>query len=168
MATSTRSPRARGTATRSPTAAATAPAAVATATAPAPQRAPLHTTIRLADQFLTDGTLSCRSIFRFNDVKGGAYAFRLALFMALANASAKEINGFTRDARNAMFGLCKGERKRYYGDAVRAIDNPETGAKAGEPLPKLSFPSTADARAYGDAIRAAMLNLRKAVFGDMG
>jgi hypothetical protein len=135
---------------------ATAPAAT-TAVA---ERTPLSQTIDLAKQFPAEGGFTSGSIFRFNKLFGGALAFRQALFTAIAQASPAAVNGLSRKQTNAMFAVIRQERARYYGDARRQADSAATGAKKGDPLPKLTFDSTVIAASYGAAIRAAMLNLR--------
>lgn len=139
-----------------------APAAPATAVATAPS---LVDTLVLKELFRDDGTITRRDLFRFNKVTGGVYAYRRAVFIKLSLAAPEEIMVFPRPARNAMFSLCQGETKRYYGTAIRRQDNPETGAKAGDPLPQLQFDTRTRAVEYRNAIQAAMKNLQLAVFG---
>ena len=138
-----------------------AEAPVATAVA---ERPSLQQTIVLGEVFGIDGQVNNRDTFKYNKVLGGSYLIRLAIFKRLATAAKDEIMALTLNQRKAAFALVKGERQRYYGEAVRKIDSPH--GKKGEPLPKLSFESPIAAVAYGTAVRDAGANLRRCVFGD--
>lgn len=128
-----------------------------------PVRPSLLSTIDLNKEFGIDGSVTRRDTFKYNKVLGGSYVIRHAIFLKLAMASKDEIMGLTINQRKAAFSLVKGERQRYYGEATRKIDG--NGAKAGDPLPKLSFETPIAAVSYGNAVRTAGENLRLAVFG---
>lgn len=125
-------------------------------------RPSLLSTIDLNKEFGIDGIVSRRDVFKYNQVKGGAYVIRHAIFTKLATATRDEIMGLTINQRKAAFSLIKGERQRYYGEAVRKITS--AMGKAGEPLPKLTFESPIAAVSYGNAVRQAGANLRAIVF----
>lgn len=163
MATSASKTTRKRTTKKATTTEAVAPTAPTVATAVA-ERPSLVATIDLNAVFGIDGQCTKRDTFKYNKVYGGAYALRKAIFDRIRAATKEDIGVLTLNQRKAMFALIKGERQRYYGEAVRKIDS-ATGKK-GEPLPQLSFESKIAAVAYGNAIREAGEHLRRLVFGD--
>ena len=149
------------------------PATTATAAAPATQSTNLVDQLNIDELFPADGTFPKSSVFRFNTIYGPALALRRAILVKIAKTPHDKLRSMERPARNRMFALVRSELKRYYGDAVRAQDNPEINAKKGDPLPKLVFKESRDgpvsstiAAGYGRAIRWAGDNLRAAIFGN--
>jgi hypothetical protein len=129
--------------------------------------------LNIDELFPADGSFPKRGVFRFNVVYGGALALRRAILVKIAKTPHEHIKQMSREARNTMFGLIRSERGRYYGSATRVMDNPEIGAKKGDPLPKLTFKESRDgpvsttiAAGYGRAIRWAGDTMRLAVFGN--
>lgn len=145
-------------------------AAAATPATPATQ-GNLVDQLDIDELFPADGSFPKRGVFRFNTIYGPAIALRRAILVKIAKTPHAKINSMSRPARNTMFSLIKSERGRYYGTALRAMDNAETGTKKGEPLPQLVFLDGKDgavsktiAAGYGRAIKWAGDNMRAAVF----
>lgn len=97
-------------------------------------------------------------VFQFNRISVRNLQNRKAILLAIKSATKEQFMSLHFFQRKMILGLLHQEMRRYYGTAVRQVDT--HGGKKGTPLPRLAFPTPADASEYRTLVQDTITHVR--------